>query len=67
MREIKLITGFIALFGFATFSFAADGPLMNFPLNDLGDDKEILILEINLEPGQSSAPHRHNGHHFSET
>ena len=44
--------------------FAADGPLMNFPLGMLGDDKEILVLEINLAPGQASQPHRHNGHVF---
>ena len=44
--------------------FAADGPLMNFPLGELGADKEILVLEINLEPGQASQPHRHNGHVF---
>ena len=43
---------------------AADGPLMNFPLGALGDDKEILVLEINLAPGQASQPHRHNGHVF---
>lgn len=43
---------------------AADGPLMNFPLGALGSDKEILVLEINLEPGQASQPHRHNGHVF---
>ena len=49
---------------FFSTAMAADGPLMNFPLNELGDDKEILVLEINLEPGQSSQPHRHNGHVF---
>ena len=48
----------------ATTIFAADGPLMNFPLHDLGDDKEILVLEIDLAPGQESQPHRHNGHVF---
>jgi quercetin dioxygenase-like cupin family protein len=48
----------------ARSAFAADGPLLNFPLGALGSDKEILVLEINLAPGQASQPHRHNGHVF---
>lgn len=56
----------IALTTFLTSSalIAADGPLMNFPLGNLGSDKEILVLEIDLAPGQASQPHRHNGHVF---
>lgn len=62
-RSLLILSAALSLL-FLTTSMAADGPLMNFPLNELGDDKEILVLEINLEPGQSSQPHRHNGHVF---
>lgn len=50
--------------GVTTLAAAQNGPLLNFPLPPLGDDNEILVLEINLEPGQSSSPHRHNAHVF---
>jgi len=43
---------------------AASGPLLNIPLTDLPENAELLVLEINLEPGQESAPHRHNGYVF---
>ncbi len=63
---IKLLRALAALtlFVSANSLHAADGPLLNFPLPELGDDKEILVLEITLEPGQSSPPHRHNAHVF---
>lgn len=62
----NFLTTLIALITFLTSSalIAADGPLMNFPLGNLGSDKEILVLEIDLAPGQASQPHRHNGHVF---
>ena len=62
----NFLTTLIASITFLTSSalIAADGPLMNFPLGDLGSDKEILVLEIDLAPGQASQPHRHNGHVF---
>lgn len=62
-RLLKLCMALVLLAG-TSFLHAADGPLLNFPLPALGDDKEILVLEINLEPGQSSQPHRHNAHVF---
>ncbi len=62
-RTLLIFSAALSLL-FLSTSMAADGPLMNFPLNELGSDKEILVLEINLEPGQSSQPHRHNGHVF---
>ncbi|MCG8415182.1 MAG: cupin domain-containing protein [Pseudomonadales bacterium] len=62
----KLFNTLLALTVFAvtTSLHAADGPLLNFPLPALGDDKEVLVLEIDMEPGQSSPPHRHNAHVF---
>lgn len=47
-----------------TLAMAADGPLMNFPLPAMPENPEILVLEIDLAPGQESQPHRHNGHVF---
>lgn len=38
--------------------------LMNTPLPTLPDDQEMLVLEIEMEPGQASNPHRHNAHVF---
>jgi len=38
--------------------------LMNKALPDLPADQEMLVVEIALEPGQSSTPHRHNAHVF---
>jgi quercetin dioxygenase-like cupin family protein len=43
---------------------AADGPLINMPLPPLPANQEMLVLEVNLAPGQESAPHRHNAHVF---
>ncbi len=57
-----------ALFLLCSLSFAStvqaaeasSGPLLNIPLNQLPDNAELLVVEVNLEPGQESAPHRHN-------
>ena len=52
----------LALAGPAVGSLQAQ--LMNKPLPDLPDDQEMLVLEVELEPGQASGPHRHNAHVF---
>lgn len=41
-----------------------EAQLMNVRLPTLGADQEMLVLEVRLEPGQASAPHRHNAHVF---
>ncbi len=43
---------------------AADGPLFNIPLTQLPENSELLVLEVYLEPGQESQPHRHNSYVF---
>ncbi len=54
----------LLLYFVSACSLAQNGPLMNLELGEMGDDKEMLVLEINLAPGQESQPHRHNGHVF---
>jgi quercetin dioxygenase-like cupin family protein len=38
-------------------------PLLSKELPDLGN-KEVVMLTVEYQPGQSSAPHRHNAHTF---
>lgn len=58
------VSPFLALLGLATLASGADAQLLNVPLPPLPADQEVLVLEINLDPGQSSAPHRHSAHVF---
>lgn len=41
-----------------------EGQLLNMPLPALPENQEILVSEVNVAPGQESAPHRHNAHVF---
>jgi len=43
---------------------AAAGQLLQMPLSELPDNQEMLVLEIELAPGQVGNPHRHNAHVF---
>ena len=43
----------------------AAAQILNMPLPPLPENQEMLVLEVNLAPGQpSSPPHRHNAHVF---
>jgi len=42
----------------------ADCPQITVLLPDLPAGQEMLVLEVNLEPGQESPPHRHHAHVF---
>jgi len=64
MKQLNRLVAIVILFGLSAVAMAADGPLLNFPLPDLADNQEILVLEIDLAPGQESQPHRHFGHVF---
>jgi len=44
--------------------FAAEGLPLNVVLPELPPNQEMLVLEVNLEPGQGSPPHRHNAYVF---
>lgn len=43
---------------------SVDAQVLNMPLPDLPANQEMLVLEVNLAPGQESSPHRHNAHVF---
>jgi quercetin dioxygenase-like cupin family protein len=45
-------------------SGSAEAQLLSMPLPPLPDDQEVLVVEVALEPGQGSQPHRHNAHVF---
>ncbi len=47
----------------ATFS-ATGSAQQTIALPTLPDNQEMLILSVELEPGQASTPHRHNAHVF---
>ena len=61
----QLVLGFaLTLAGIISLANAADGPVLNLPLTGLAPNQEMLVLEIDLAPGQESMPHRHNAHVF---
>ena len=63
----RLLTALFALLFVIVFnaSYAADaGPTLNMPLPPLPDNQEMLVLTIDVAPGQTSNPHRHNAHVF---
>ncbi len=53
-----------ALAGLGPTAGQAHAQLLNMPLPPLPENQEILVLEIDLAPGQESPPHRHNAHVF---
>ncbi len=62
---MKIVRNFFAtiLLIFSGAAFAADEPLNAIlALPDLMEDQEMRIIEIVMEAGQESAPHRHNAH-----
>ena len=54
----------LMLSGLNPFASPAEAQLLNVPLPTLPDNQEVLVLEVNLAPGQESPPHRHNAHVF---
>jgi quercetin dioxygenase-like cupin family protein len=54
----------LMLSGLTPFASPAQAQLLNVELPALPDNQEVLVVEVNLAPGQESAPHRHNAHVF---
>ena len=42
----------------------ARAQLFTMPLPELPPNQEILVVEVTMQPGQASPPHRHNAHVF---
>jgi quercetin dioxygenase-like cupin family protein len=57
-----VLLGLLSLF--VANVMAADGLPMTVVLPELPANQEMLVLEVNLEPGQGSPPHRHTAHVF---
>ena len=62
----KLLTPFILflLLSLNNAVLAQGGPLLNIPLPTLEEGQEMLVLEVDMAPGHSSPPHRHNAFVF---
>ena len=48
----------LILSGLNPFVSSAQAQLLNMPLPTLPENQEVLVLEINLAPGQESQPRR---------
>lgn len=64
MKPLIQLFALLTLSSLTCLAGAADGPLMNMPLPQLAENQEVLVLEVDLAPGQGSAPHRHDAHVF---
>ena len=65
MKHFLLRLGtLLTLSGVGALTNPAQAQLLNMPLPELPPNQEILVLEVDLAPGQQSAPHRHSAHVF---
>ena len=65
MKRFLPLCALSALAVLSVFASSAEAQVLNMPLPELPDNQEILVVEVNLTPGQpSSPPHRHNAHVF---
>ena len=64
MRKSYLVGLALAIAGLAISGQSAEAQLFNTALSPLPENPEMLVVEVALEPGQTSTPHRHNAHVF---
>jgi quercetin dioxygenase-like cupin family protein len=64
MKHLHRLCLMLALLSLSALASTAEAQLLNVPLPELPANQEMLILEVNLEPGQESRPHRHSAHVF---
>lgn len=64
MTHLFRLCMLLTLVGISALVSPAEAQVLNMPLPALPENQEILILELDLAPGQSSSPHRHNAHVF---
>ena len=62
MQHILKAGLLLTLIGLGALGRPAEAQLLNAPMADLPDDQELLVVEVELAPGQASNPHRHNAH-----
>lgn len=60
MRHVLPLYALLALACAGT----TEAQVMTKPLPPLPADQEMLVLELELAPGQASTPHRHDAHVF---
>jgi quercetin dioxygenase-like cupin family protein len=64
MKYLFRVCVLVVLSGVNPFASAAEAQLLNIPLPPLPNNQEVLVLEVELAPGQESQPHRHQAHVF---
>ena len=62
MQHILKAGVLLILIGLGAPVSPAAAQLLNVPMADLPDNQELLVVEVELAPGQASNPHRHNDH-----
>jgi len=55
---------FLGLLSLSAANVMADGAPQSYILPELPENQEMLVVEVNLEPGEGSSPHRHNAYVF---
>lgn len=53
-----------SLFALGAIADPADAQLLQQALPALPEDQEVVVLEVDLAPGQAAPAHRHNAHVF---
>ena len=64
MKYLLRLVVLMILFGTIPLVSRAEAQLLNVPLPVPLENQEVLVLEVDLAPGQASQPHRHNAHVF---
>ena len=64
MNRLSKLCMLLVLSGMAALTNPVEAQVLNMPLATLPENQEMLVLEVDLAPGQSSRPHRHNAHVF---
>ncbi|EDZ68216.1 hypothetical protein NOC27_1543 [Nitrosococcus oceani AFC27] len=61
----KMLLTILLSIGINTHLNAADiTQLLNVDIPPLPDNQEIAMLTVELQPGESNSPHKHNAHTF---
>ena len=64
MNGLSKLCALPFLLGIAGLANPADAQVLTMPLPPLPANQEMRVVEVDMAPGRSSAPHRHNAHVF---